>query len=197
METHEQRLAHRVDTFRHFAMQRAVSDNPKIDNRIAVEAHNRIHDELRKLKPMHDGEFVFRAWADQWPDAKNRKEIGMAMDPTERFFPEGITYASERECMEAAGEQSGLYVATSLYFATGEGNTVQILAKSAQSLAHFILAVGEEVGGHYFVQGMDFYYGIPEGDRLFDNYVSQVARDTFFVNDGHVDINLNFHVNYS
>lgn len=160
------------------------------------EAFMAKHVELKKLIRLEGGEYVFRAWAEQF-QARSMEGIAAEIDPTPAFLPAWPAMQSHSDWIKANVPQGeGPWVAVMEYGATGEGQTIQVIAHHAESLPHFMLHCGAEVHGYYFVIGMDFYDGIPKDNKLF-NYVVPETTHGFFHPRCNVDINLRYHVNCS
>lgn len=162
------------------------------------EAFMSKHRELIKLVKLDDGEYVFRAWADQF---KGRTMLDIAEEilggEEPPFLPQWPAITSHQDWMkehEPTGQ--GPFVAVMEYGATGEGQTIRVISAHAYSLPHFILHCGVRVSGYYFVIGMDFFDGVPKDNQLFNLVVPETALG-FFHPQCNVDIDLKYHVNCS
>ncbi len=133
-------------------------------------------------------------------ESKLREALGQ-----EAHFPPDIV-AQRKQMLEwldevAEDETYPLFCATLDYCATGEGHLHWLIASREQNHRDFILHLLEELGGHYYVIGVDIFKGVlPENETarvLLSPALKKELKAVIKGEDCHYTLNLHRHVNYS
>lgn len=144
------------------------------------QAYATIHDEVVNLIPIGD-RFVPREWYnEQYRDDMNELEASMSL----------YQWRVDR------GDKIKMFAATLDYYATGEGNLLQVIGGQAYSLGEFILSMDSKIDA-YFVRGMKFHEGIPTDDPVWEMFRTPYFDNVLQSNTGSIELNLKTYVNFS
>lgn len=173
-----------------------VDTDPVWLNRVGYEENTKnylkVRDALNEVAIVDGNTIVPTEWLNQFPNASSFEDVAKHLGLANTW----TVYGHLHDWFRLKGRKSKCFVATLSYFATGEGSTYRVIARPAMMLGEFIYGLADDVD-MYFLQGMDFYDGIPERNEAFEMLVSHPIREVIERGSGNIRIDLNSHVNYS